>query len=82
VNTTGLYETDFYAWIQRQAELLKEKQFDGIDFENLIEELEAMGRSEKRQLLNRLAQLIAHLLNRVVFFTFLPIEMPCLSERG
>ena len=57
-----LYETDFYAWTQQQADLLKKKCFSEIDCNNVIEELESMGRSEKRELLNRLAVLIMHLL--------------------
>ena len=59
---TNLYETDFYAWTQRQAELMRERHFEELDVENVTEELEAMGRSEKRQLVDRLAVLIAHLL--------------------
>lgn len=56
------YETDFYAWAQQQAQLLRTKQIDGIDWTRLAEEIEDMGRSEKRQLESRLEILIMHLL--------------------
>jgi hypothetical protein len=58
----SIYEQDFYAWTQQQAALLREHQFTRLDMDNLIEELESMGRSERRQLLNRLEVLLMHLL--------------------
>lgn len=54
------YDRDFYAWIQNQAVLLKERRFDALDVENLIEELETMGRQERKELVSRLRVLIAH----------------------
>ena len=48
------YENDFYTWTQQQANLLKCGQFKDLDIENLVEEIETMGRSEKRELENRL----------------------------
>jgi hypothetical protein len=57
-----LYEKDFYEWTQKNAQLLREGRLAEIDTDNLIEELEAMGRSEKRAFVNHLAVLIAHLL--------------------
>jgi len=56
------YQTDFYAWTQQQAKLLRNKEIDRIDWCNLAEEIEDMGRSEKRQLESRLEILIMHLL--------------------
>jgi hypothetical protein len=56
------YEEDFYGWAMANAQLLKERKMSEVDVENLIEEIESMGRSEKHQLENRLAVLIAHLL--------------------
>jgi hypothetical protein len=56
------YEQDFYAWLLNSAQLLRERQFAHLDIEHLAEELEGMARSDKRQLLNRLAVLLAHLL--------------------
>lgn len=56
------YDVDFYAWTQEQAKLLKARQWDAIDVENLIEEIETLGRQERRELRNRLAVLLGHLL--------------------
>ena len=56
------YDEDFFAWTQEQARLLREGDFSQIDIENVAEELESMGRSDKRELRNRLIQLIMHLL--------------------
>ncbi|RLT34947.1 MAG: DUF29 domain-containing protein [Chloroflexi bacterium] len=56
------YERDFYAWTQDQATLLRSHEFARLDIANLIEEIEAMGRSERRQLTNRLEVLLIHLL--------------------
>lgn len=58
----NLYETDFYAWTQAQAEALKRGDLGAADLSNIIEEIETMGRSEKRELLSRLVVLLAHLL--------------------
>ncbi|MEI7840278.1 MAG: DUF29 domain-containing protein [Methylococcaceae bacterium] len=57
-----LYEKDFYAWALQNAALLKAKRFDELDFEHLVEELESMGKSEGRELNNRLKELLMHLL--------------------
>lgn len=56
------YDTDFYTWTQEQAALLLQGRWHEADLEHLIEELEAMGASERRELMNRLAVLLAHLL--------------------
>ena len=56
------YETDFYAWLLKSAELLRRGEFAELDLEQIAEELEGMARSDKRQLVNRLAVLLAHLL--------------------
>ncbi|SJM92012.1 conserved hypothetical protein [Crenothrix polyspora] len=56
------YEQDFYGWTQEQAALLKSGRLHDLDIANLIEEVESMGRSEKRELENRLVILLQHLL--------------------
>jgi hypothetical protein len=56
------YEADFYAWTERQAALVRAGRFAELDIENVSEELEAMGRSQKHELRSRLVVLIAHLL--------------------
>jgi hypothetical protein len=57
-----LYEQDFYAWTQEQASKLRSGDLATLDLAHLAEELESMGRSERRELINRLAVLLAHLL--------------------
>jgi hypothetical protein len=57
-----LYDQDFYAWANEQAALLRAGKLDSADIENIAEEIESMGRSEKRELVNRLAVLLLHLL--------------------
>jgi hypothetical protein len=57
-----LYEADFYAWTQEQAKLLRAQQWDLVDVENLVEEIETLGRQERRELRNRLTILLGHLL--------------------
>jgi hypothetical protein len=56
------YEKDFYAWTAHNAKLLREGKLSEIDVENIAEEIESMGKSEKRELISRLAVLMAHLL--------------------
>jgi hypothetical protein len=59
---SDLYETDFYLWTRQQAKLLREGRFGDLDLNNLIDEVESLGSSEKREIRNRLTRLIAHLL--------------------
>jgi hypothetical protein len=58
----SLYDQDFYLWTQRTAEALRARRFEDIDIENAAEEIESLGRSDKRELRNRLISLTAHLL--------------------
>jgi hypothetical protein len=57
-----LYERDFYAWTQEQAALLRSGQLERLDRVHLAEEIEALGRQERRELVNRLGILLGHLL--------------------
>lgn len=57
-----LYEQDFYLWIQTTVKLLREGKLEQLDIENLLEEIDSMGRSEKKELKTRLIVLIEHLL--------------------
>lgn len=56
------YDKDFYSWTQEQASLLKSGQLNSLDIPHLTEEIEAMGRSEKRELESRLTVVLLHLL--------------------
>ena len=60
--TLRLYETDFYAWTQEQAKLLRDGKLDCLDILNLVEEIESLGKQERQQLRNRLGVLLGHLL--------------------
>jgi hypothetical protein len=44
-NLKELYEKDFYLWVQENLRLLKNREYDLVDWENLLEEIEDMGRS-------------------------------------
>ncbi len=57
-----LYKQDFSLWLQSQISLLKEAKFNELDSEHLIDELESMGKRDKRELVSRFIILIAHLL--------------------
>ena len=56
------YEDDLYAWTQEQAALLRARQYDGLDWENLAEEIAAVGGSDRRKLESRLCVILLHLL--------------------
>lgn len=56
------HENDVYGWAVHTAQLLREKKMSEVDFDSVIEEMEALGRSEKHELVNRLSLVIAHLL--------------------
>ena len=58
----SLYEQDFYQWTQEHAGLLKAGALSQLDVENLIEEVESMGKSQKKELFSRLTILLMHLL--------------------
>ena len=56
------YDQDVAAWAFGQAQLLRSHQWSALDIENIAEEIESVGRAEKRELASRMAVLIAHLL--------------------
>ena len=58
----SLYEQDFCLWLENTAQLLKNGRLSELDIPNLIEEIEAMGRSEKRAVYSNLKVLLQHLL--------------------
>ena len=57
-----LYEKDFYAWSLEQAALLRTGKAGEADLENIAEEIESMGKTEKRELISRLTVLLLHLI--------------------
>jgi len=63
MNTSSpLHTTDFFGWTQQQAHLIRSGQVTQLDLNNLLEEIESMGRSEQRALESRLEVLLMHLL--------------------
>jgi hypothetical protein len=56
------YDDDLFAWTQEQAALLRAHAVDAIDWENLAEEIESMGRRDRRELKSRLRVVLLHLL--------------------
>ncbi len=57
----SLYDADFYAWTEQQAGALKLRDWRALDIDNLLEEVESMGKQLRAELRNRLAVLLAHL---------------------
>jgi hypothetical protein len=70
VPKTSLYEIDYLLWIQETVDKLKVRDFDHLDIENLIEEIESLGISQKKEVRNRLRVLLEHLVKRIY------IDMP------
>lgn len=58
------YDKDFYLWTQTQASLLREGFIDKIDLQNIAEEIESLGNSDKRSLESYLERLLKHLLKK------------------
>lgn len=56
------YEIDFNLWGLEQARLLREGRWAELDLENIAEEIESLGRSQKTELRSRLGVLLLHLL--------------------
>lgn len=59
---TAHYDTDFYLWTQQQADLLRQGELSALDIENLAEEIESMGNSNRLALESYLSNVIMHLL--------------------
>lgn len=62
IQAQKLYETDFNLWLETTAELLRERQLNQIDYDNLIAEIEDMENSQKDALESNLRVLLMHLL--------------------
>jgi len=62
MSNSTLYERDFYAWANAQAQLLRSGKVSEADIAHIAEEIESMGRTEKRELISRLRVLLLHLL--------------------
>jgi hypothetical protein len=58
------YDTDYYQWLKETSYLLEEGKFSELDIPNLIDEIEAMGKSQKRAIESYLKVLLLHLLKQ------------------
>ena len=58
----SIYDQDFYVWTEVQAELLRQRRFEALDLDNLIEEVEGLGDSKKSAVLSNATVVIEHLL--------------------
>ncbi len=56
------YETDYNQWLKETVKQLQERNFEQVDWDNLIAEIESMGKSDRRALMSLLTRLIEHLL--------------------
>ena len=56
------YRNDFYGWTRDQADALRRRSVNEIDWDNLLEEIEDLGGSKRRELRSRLAVVITHVL--------------------
>jgi len=59
---TSLYESDFYRWTVEQSAKLRSCEVEGLDSKNLAEEIESLGRQERRELRTHFNVLLGHLL--------------------
>jgi hypothetical protein len=60
-----LYEKDILLWVEDTVSKLKKHDFENLDIKNLIEEVESLGISQKKELISRLMVLLEHLLKRL-----------------
>jgi hypothetical protein len=61
----SLYEQDILLWVEDTVTKLRNRDFEHLDLDNLIEEVESLGISQRKELLNRLTRLLEHLLKRL-----------------
>ena len=58
----GLYETDYVQWIEATVQKIQSQEYGAVDWENLVEEIEDMGKRERQSLESNFIVLIIHLL--------------------
>ena len=61
-NAQGLYETDYLQWIEATVQKIQSQEYGAVDWENLVEEIEDMGRRERQSLESNFIVLAIHLL--------------------
>jgi hypothetical protein len=60
--SSTLYDNDYHKWVGETVQQLREKNFNCVDWDNLIDEIEDMGKSQRRALESLLTRLLEHLL--------------------
>jgi hypothetical protein len=75
---TELYDRDYYTWTQEQARALREHRIEEVDWSNVAEEIEDLGKREKRALRSQLVRLLGHLIK----FAFAREVMWANNSRG
>jgi Domain of unknown function DUF29 len=58
----SLYDSDYFLWSEHQAALLRQGKLTLLDIENLAEEIESLGKSDRRALMSQVSRLLVHLL--------------------
>ncbi len=61
-----MYDTDIVAWAQEQARLLRERRFDLVDVDNVAEEIETLGRAERKALRSAVREMLS-LMTKVAY---------------
>jgi hypothetical protein len=61
-SSSDLFERDYYAWLQDQVRALRERRIEDVDWDNVAEEIEDLGKSERRGVASHLAIVVEHLL--------------------
>ena len=57
-----LYEHDYYAWVQGQVDALRQRRIEDVDWENVAEEIEDLGKSQRQSAESHMIRLLEHLL--------------------
>ena len=77
-SASELYDSDYYAWIQGQVTALREHRVEEIDWTNVAEEIEDLGKGEKHSIESHMARIAEHLLK----LTYAPARMKDVKRRG
>lgn len=76
-----LYDKDFPLWVEINLQLLREKAYELVDWENLLEEIEDMARSDLKTCISYLAVILEHLKNARREINILLTEYPSLRNK-
>ena len=57
-----LYDRDYYAWVQDQVDALRQHRIEDVDWENVAEEIEDLGKSQRHSVESQMVRLLEHLL--------------------